>query len=189
MSWTNAAQLKRPLTPSTAKSRFAGVSHCRKNKATNKKTAISSTILSALAVVFGIVGIVMFFTAVDQLGNDLNQITTDLQDYSDCLSEAENLDEMNQCEQPLSLLTLPEEFGKGTSPPCLARRPATTRTRHTPRTSPVESVERTVPAISAAKRAHIASDRWGDAPPSLPPPASGCRASRSTLRLRLRHPA
>jgi len=70
---------------------LAGISRCRKNKATNKKTAISGTILSALAVIFGIVGIVMFFTAVDQIG-------TDLQDYSDCISEAENLDEMNLCE-------------------------------------------------------------------------------------------
>ena len=48
-------------------------------------------------MIFGIVGIVMFFTAVDQLGNDLDHIGTDLQDYSDCISEAENLDEMNLC--------------------------------------------------------------------------------------------
>jgi len=31
----------------------------------------------------------MFFTAVDQLGNDLDQIGANLQDYSDCISESE----------------------------------------------------------------------------------------------------
>lgn len=34
-------------------------------------------------------GIIMFFTAVDQLGNDLGQIGANLQDYSDCISESE----------------------------------------------------------------------------------------------------
>ncbi|WP_179300877.1 DUF2510 domain-containing protein [Rhodococcus sp. ACPA4] len=77
---------------------FAGISRCRKNKATNKKTAISGTIVSALSAIFGIVGIVMFFTAVDQLGDDLDEIGTNLQDYSDCMDQADTLDEMNQCD-------------------------------------------------------------------------------------------
>lgn len=76
---------------------LAGISRCRKNKATNMKTAISGAILSALSVIFGIVGIVMFFTAVDQLGDDLDQVGNNMENYSDCISQADTVDEMNQC--------------------------------------------------------------------------------------------
>lgn len=76
---------------------LAGLGRVRKAQASNKGVAISGIALSALAIVGGIAGIVIVFTAVDQLGDDLNQISTDLDSYSKCIEKADTLDEMNAC--------------------------------------------------------------------------------------------
>ncbi|MFX1782891.1 CagY family CD-EC repeat-containing protein [Prescottella equi] len=76
---------------------LAGLSRVRKAQASNKGVTISGIVLSALAVVGGIAGIVIVFTAVDQLGDDLNQISNDWDSYSECISNADTPEEMNAC--------------------------------------------------------------------------------------------
>lgn len=65
---------------------LAGVARVRKNKATNRKTAWTGVILGAAAIVFGIWGMVTFFTAVEDLGNDLSDIGTEMDSYGDCIN-------------------------------------------------------------------------------------------------------
>ncbi|NKS80096.1 DUF4190 domain-containing protein [Rhodococcus hoagii] len=76
---------------------LAGLSRVRKAQASNKGVTISGIVLSALAVVGGIAGIVIVFTAVDQLGDDLKQISNDWDSYSECISNADTPEEMNAC--------------------------------------------------------------------------------------------
>lgn len=64
---------------------LAGWGRVRKNKATTGKTAITGAILGALAIAGGIAGIVMFFTAVENFGNDMDKIGDDWTSYSDCM--------------------------------------------------------------------------------------------------------
>ena len=54
-----------------------GIARGRRGEATNRKMAAISTGLGALVAVLGIVGIVITFTAVDQLGKDLQHIGND----------------------------------------------------------------------------------------------------------------
>nr|WP_296779081.1 DUF4190 domain-containing protein [Rhodococcus sp. (in: high G+C Gram-positive bacteria)] len=65
---------------------FAGLSRVRKNKATNKKTAISGIVVSVLAIALGIWGITIVFGAVDDLDDGLN-----------CISEAETAAQIEAC--------------------------------------------------------------------------------------------
>ena len=53
---------------------LAGYSRVRKNKATNGKTAITGVILSLLALIIGVIGIVIVFQATEDLTNDLDCI-------------------------------------------------------------------------------------------------------------------
>lgn len=53
---------------------LVGLGRARKRVATNLKTAISGTVLSALAVALGIWGMVILFTGLNQLAEDLNAI-------------------------------------------------------------------------------------------------------------------
>lgn len=76
---------------------FAGLSRVRKAQASNKNTTISGIVLSAIAIVGGIVGIVIVFTAVDQFGDDLNQISNDWDSYSECINNADTIEEMSAC--------------------------------------------------------------------------------------------
>jgi hypothetical protein len=54
-----------------------GMARGRRGEATNRKMATISTALGALVAVLGIVGIVITFNAVDQLGKDLQNIGND----------------------------------------------------------------------------------------------------------------
>lgn len=56
---------------------LAGWGRVRKNKATNKKTAIAGVATGLLAIIFGIIGIVIFFSALNELGDDLDDIGND----------------------------------------------------------------------------------------------------------------
>lgn len=53
---------------------LVGFSRARKRTATNLKTALAGTILSALAIGLGIWGMVIVFTGLNQLATDLNNI-------------------------------------------------------------------------------------------------------------------
>ena len=64
---------------------LAGVARVRKNKASNGKTAWTGVILGVAAIVFGVWGMVTFFTAVDQLGTDLENIGNDMESYGECI--------------------------------------------------------------------------------------------------------
>lgn len=77
---------------------IAGISRVRKSKATNKKTSIAGTILGALAIAGGIWGMVIVFTAVDQLGTDLNNIGDDFENYSNCIENADTPEEISACD-------------------------------------------------------------------------------------------
>lgn len=54
-----------------------GIARGRRGEATNRKMAAISTGLGTLVAVLGIVGIVITFTAMDQLGKDLQHIGND----------------------------------------------------------------------------------------------------------------
>ncbi|MBP1160242.1 DUF4190 domain-containing protein [Rhodococcus sp. PvR099] len=76
---------------------LAGWGRVRKNKATNVKTAITGAVLGGLAIAGGIAGIVMFFTAVEDFGNDMDKIGDDWSSYSDCMADADTSAEMAAC--------------------------------------------------------------------------------------------
>lgn len=65
---------------------LAGWSRVRKNKATNKKVSIAGTFVSLGSIVLGIVGIVIVFGAMNDLGEGM-----------DCISDAESVAEMEEC--------------------------------------------------------------------------------------------
>ncbi|WP_020107907.1 DUF4190 domain-containing protein [Nocardia sp. 348MFTsu5.1] len=65
---------------------LAGWSRVRKNKATNKKTAISAVVLAILAIAGGIWGIVIVFGAVN-----------DIDEGFDCLDQAQTSAEIDAC--------------------------------------------------------------------------------------------
>lgn len=65
---------------------IAGLARVSRNKATNKWTAVTGLITSILAIFFGAIVTVMFFTAVDELGNDL-----------DCISNATTSAQIDAC--------------------------------------------------------------------------------------------
>ncbi|NIL74918.1 DUF4190 domain-containing protein [Rhodococcus sp. B10] len=67
---------------------FAGLSRVRKNRATNKKTAISGIVVSVLAIALGIWGITIVFGAVDDLDSGL-----------DCISNADTAAQMEACSE------------------------------------------------------------------------------------------
>ncbi|MGA9873338.1 MAG: DUF4190 domain-containing protein [Rhodococcus sp. (in: high G+C Gram-positive bacteria)] len=67
---------------------FAGLSRVRKNKATNKKTAIAGIGASVLAIALGIWGITIVFSAVD-----------DLDQSFDCLGNADTTAEIEACSE------------------------------------------------------------------------------------------
>lgn len=67
---------------------LAGISRVRKNKATNKKTAISGVVVSVLAIALGIWGITIVFGAVDDLDTGM-----------DCISNADTAAQMEACSQ------------------------------------------------------------------------------------------
>lgn len=67
---------------------LAGMSRVRKNKATNKKTAISGVVVSVLAIALGIWGITIVFGAVDDLDTGM-----------DCISNADTAAQMEACSQ------------------------------------------------------------------------------------------
>ncbi|MFD4184144.1 hypothetical protein [Rhodococcus sp. NPDC058514] len=75
-----------------------GAGSVRRNKATNAKTTITGAFLGALAIAGGIAGIVMFFTAVENFGNDIDRISDDWTSYSVCMSDADTSTEMAACE-------------------------------------------------------------------------------------------
>ena len=52
---------------------LVGFSHARKGIATNLKTAVAGSILSVIAIALGIWGMVIVFTSVNQLAEDLKQ--------------------------------------------------------------------------------------------------------------------
>lgn len=65
---------------------IAGLARVSKNKATNKKTAITGIAACLLAIIGGIAAMVMFFSAVDEFGDSM-----------DCLDAADTLSEMDAC--------------------------------------------------------------------------------------------
>lgn len=67
---------------------FAGFSRVRKNRATNKKTAIFGIVLSIGAIALGIWGISIVFGAVDDLDNSF-----------DCLGSAETVEQIEACSE------------------------------------------------------------------------------------------
>ncbi|MFF0284507.1 hypothetical protein ACFYSW_29980 [Rhodococcus aetherivorans] len=78
---------------------LAGIFRVKKKKASNPVTAGIGTVLSALAVIAGIYAMVAFFTAVEELGNDLDEIGNKWDSYSDCVENAEgDLDALSECE-------------------------------------------------------------------------------------------
>lgn len=76
---------------------LAGWSRVRKNKATNKKTAIFGVITSVLAVILGIWGMAIFFGALNDLGNDLDNIGNDWNSFTECMDNAKTAAEMDAC--------------------------------------------------------------------------------------------
>lgn len=53
---------------------LVGLARARKKVATNRKTAISGTVLSVIAIALGIWGMVIVFTGLNQLAEELNSI-------------------------------------------------------------------------------------------------------------------
>jgi hypothetical protein len=51
-----------------------GLGRARRGEATNKKMSIVGTVLGGLALVVGVIGIIIVFTATNKLANDLKQI-------------------------------------------------------------------------------------------------------------------
>lgn len=76
---------------------LSALGRLKRGKATNTKTTWAGIITSLAAIVFGIIGIVMFFTAVDQLGDDLDEVGNNWNEYSDCIGNASTPEEMNAC--------------------------------------------------------------------------------------------
>jgi len=65
---------------------IAGLARVSKGKATNKKTAVTGLVFSLLAIVAGIAATVVFFSIVNDFGNDM-----------DCISRANTSAEINAC--------------------------------------------------------------------------------------------
>lgn len=59
-----------------------------KKKTSNPVTAGIGTVLSALAIIADIYAIVTFFAAVEELGNDLDDIGNKWDSYSECVENA-----------------------------------------------------------------------------------------------------
>ena len=77
---------------------LSNVGRIRRRRATNKGMTWTGGILSALGVVLGIIGMVTVFAAVDQLGDDLEEISRDLDAYNACIEDADTVEEMAACE-------------------------------------------------------------------------------------------
>lgn len=69
----------------------------KRGRSTAKKMTWAGLTISMLTVAFGIWGMVTVFTAVDQLGRDLEQVGTDLDNYSQCLDKAQTPKQIERC--------------------------------------------------------------------------------------------
>lgn len=76
----------------------ANTGRLRRRRATNKVMTWFGGILSAFGVVLGIIGMIAVFAAVDQLGDDLEDISRDLDAYNACIEDADTVEEMAACE-------------------------------------------------------------------------------------------
>lgn len=74
---------------------LANIGRLRRRRATNKVTTGFGIATSSLAIVLGIIGMVIFFGALSDFSDDLDQLDSEMQ----CISEAETVEEMDACEQ------------------------------------------------------------------------------------------
>ncbi|RVW06195.1 hypothetical protein [Rhodococcus spongiicola] len=64
---------------------------------TDQKAAVSGVVLSVLAMIGGIVGIVIVFNAIDRFGGEQTQITNDWDAYTECIYNAQTPEEKSAC--------------------------------------------------------------------------------------------
>lgn len=77
---------------------FANVGRLRRGVANNKSVTSLGGVLSGLGLFLGIVSMSMFFNAVNDLGNELEDISNDLNSYSECIERADTPEEIAACD-------------------------------------------------------------------------------------------
>jgi len=70
----------------------------KRGRSDAKKMTIFGGVLSAIALALGIWGMIILFTAVDQFGEDMEDIGNDLDSYSQCIDDADTAAQMDACE-------------------------------------------------------------------------------------------
>jgi hypothetical protein len=70
----------------------------KRGRADNTKVTWAGVITSVLAIALGIWGMVVVFTAVDQFGQDMEDLSQEFDSYAECIENAETAEEMAACD-------------------------------------------------------------------------------------------
>ena len=76
---------------------IAGMGRVRRGVANNSRTANIATALGILALLVALNGARVTFTAVNEFGNRVEQISDENQQFMDCLKKAQTMDETMAC--------------------------------------------------------------------------------------------